>query len=479
VLKDIPKGRYVLSASKSGFLSQEYGRSQPNRSGAVLDLATAQTLRDVTFRMTAGAVIAGRAYDQNGQPVEGILIRAFRRSYQSDGKAVLSAVGGTVTNDIGEYRIYWLPPGTYYIHSEVSPARRASANPVHEPAIIDQSEGPSDVFVPSFYPNGDDESHATPLRIEAGSERRAIDFTLTRTPALRVSGRVVGEASGLPVGDATLEMRPDVGALPINLIPVVHTDDAGRFEFRNLSPGKYILSARWTEPGFRSMFTEQHLHIGNKDVLDLQIVLRANRSISGRLMMERGEPLPQNRTVLSFTDAKGASYGTGLQADGTFLLSNIPSAILQVQLTEFPENYFIRSARAGSTDVLEGGLNLTENSVDSLEVIVASQGATVEGVVTDERQSPVVGAHVVVIPNAQRLQRSHLVKAVTTDQYGRFAIRGVMPGDYKIFGWEDLEPNIFFDPSFMEQYESQGKALHLDDDSLVKVALKMIPLQPN
>src|SRR4029453_9553545 len=59
ILKNIPKGRYILSASKSGFVDQEYGQKQANRSGAVLDLTTPQTLRDVVIRMTAGGVITG------------------------------------------------------------------------------------------------------------------------------------------------------------------------------------------------------------------------------------------------------------------------------------------------------------------------------------------------------------------------------------------------------------------------------------
>jgi hypothetical protein len=68
---------------------------------------------------------------------------------------------------------------------------------------------------------------------------------------------------------------------------------------------------------------------------------------------------------------------------------------------------------------------------------------------------------------------------VTTDQSGHFAIRGAMPGNYKIFSWDDLETNIYFDPSFIQQYESQGKALHLDADSSLTVNLKVIPVRSN
>jgi hypothetical protein len=145
-------------------------------------------------------------------------------------------------------------------------------------------------------------------------------------------------------------------------------------------------------------------------------------------------------------------------------------------LTGFPDNFFIRSARAGGQDVLQSGVNLMENSIDSLEVIVSSHGGTVEGVVNNEGNSkPTLGARVVLLPVPGN--RPELVKTAVTDQYGRFAISGLVPGNYKIFAWEDLEPNIYFDPSFMEQYEPQGLPLRVDQDSRITLNVKSLPIR--
>ena len=85
-----------------------------------------------------------------------------------------------------------------------------------------------------------------------------------------------------------------------------------------------------------------------------------------------------------------------------------------------------------------------------------------------------VGAHVVLIPTVERRERPDLVKEVSADQYGRFTIHGVMPGDYKVFAWDDLEPNIYFDASFMEQYESKGRLVHVNKEDSVKVSLQTL-----
>src|SRR5262245_56800260 len=67
-VKDLPKGRYRLSATIRGFVDQEYGQKRPNGSGTVLDVATETTLCDITIRMVKGGVISGHVSDQMGHP---------------------------------------------------------------------------------------------------------------------------------------------------------------------------------------------------------------------------------------------------------------------------------------------------------------------------------------------------------------------------------------------------------------------------
>jgi len=227
-------------------------------------------------------------------------------------------------------------------------------------------------------------------------------------------------------------------------------------------------------PGFRQLSDRRELQIGNTDVTDLEIRLKSNPNIRGRLIMEDGDPMPRDRTVLVFTNydnPANGTFGSGVEADGTFSLSNVLPGVLHLELAGFPDNFYIRSARTDDADALTDGLDVTDHSVDSLVVIVGSKGGTVEGLVYGDRQEPIVAARVVLMANSSR----HVTKVVTADQFGRFAIRGIVPGDYKIFAWEDVEPNAYFDPSFMERYQSQGQPLHVEDNGQVVLSLKAIP----
>ena len=45
-LKDLPPGRYYLSAQHNGFVNQQYGQRTPQRGGGVLTLSTGQRISE-------------------------------------------------------------------------------------------------------------------------------------------------------------------------------------------------------------------------------------------------------------------------------------------------------------------------------------------------------------------------------------------------------------------------------------------------
>jgi hypothetical protein len=87
---------------------------------------------------------------------------------------------------------------------------------------------------------------------------------------------------------------------------------------------------------------------------------------------------------------------------------------------------------------------------------------------------PVRGIQAVLVPEQAR-NRQDLYKTATTDQEGRFTFRGVTPGDYRVFAWEDIEPFAYFDPAVVMQYEAAGKLIHVRESSEESAEVKLIP----
>jgi hypothetical protein len=64
---------------------------------------------------------------------------------------------------------------------------------------------------------------------------------------------------------------------------------------------------------------------------------------------------------------------------------------------------------------------------------------------------------------------------VDTDEKGGFTFRFIPPGDYRVFAWEVLEPNSYFDTEVIKPYEQQSKLMHVTEGSQQSIDIKIIP----
>ena len=64
--------------------------------------------------MTLTGSISGRVTDAGGEPIAHAFVMALQPWYQK-GQRRLAFVQAVQTNDLGEYRLFWLPPGRYFI----------------------------------------------------------------------------------------------------------------------------------------------------------------------------------------------------------------------------------------------------------------------------------------------------------------------------------------------------------------------------
>jgi hypothetical protein len=61
-----------------------------------------------------------------------------------------------------------------------------------------------------------------------------------------------------------------------------------------------------------------------------------------------------------------------------------------------------------------------------------------------------------------------------TDSTGKFTIRGVPPGDYKLFAWNSIEQFSWFDPEVLRTDESKGKPVHVLESANQTIELRAI-----
>src|SRR3984957_14469600 len=118
--KGIIPGQYRLRVARNNYVTQEYGQRTVTGPGATLTLRGGQEMKDLLFRLIPSATIAGRIQDEDGEPITWAHVTALRSSY-SNGKRTFTTAATNSTNDLGEFRLFGLAPGRYFISAVYHP----------------------------------------------------------------------------------------------------------------------------------------------------------------------------------------------------------------------------------------------------------------------------------------------------------------------------------------------------------------------
>jgi hypothetical protein len=133
----------------------------------------------------------------------------------------------------------------------------------------------------------------------------------------------------------------------------------------------------------------------------------------------------------------------------------------------------VKSIRLGNTDVLNGTLHLEAQPTAILEVVIATNPGALNGQIVKASPGPAVDIPVVLLPDAR--SRNELYRTTTTDASGRFHFDHVVPGDYKVFSWEEIEDGAWYDADFMTANEGRGMPVHIREGQAETSRVEVIP----
>jgi hypothetical protein len=458
-LKGIDPGRYRLKVARTGFVTQEYGQRTPNDPGAVLTLSAGQSMRDLLFRLIPWGVIAGRVINEEGEPLPWSQVSALREIY-TRGKRTLYTETTVPTNDLGEYRLFGLRPGRYFVTAKYRPGEHLIGK--ESVAQVEEDTGPQG-YVPTFYPGSPDPTKAVALAIKAGEEIPSVEILLRPVEVFKIQGRVYSMLSRRSWDTASLSLEPRGGGLRAGIPArqaLVDKPD-GSFTIADVLPGAYTLIAYSFEDG-RAYQARQNIDVGNADLQGLVITIAPAVAVSGRVIWE-GPPSVERDPLAIVLDGADTSHAFGSRArvtpQGSFTLYEVFEGPYRLGIAGQSKDCFVKAVRYGATDGLEDGFNIVRGANAQVEVTISSKGAHAQGTVTDADNLPAVGVWVVLVPDQAHRDQSRFYKATATDQNGNFDLRGIAPGNYKLFSWDEVEPGAWEDPDFLKPFESKGVSL--------------------
>jgi protocatechuate 3,4-dioxygenase beta subunit len=469
VLDDIESGTYRVEATRTGYLPVEFGAQEGIGAARPVSIAPQARVSGLTIQLTPQAVLAGRVVDERGDPLPYVQIQALQQRY-NHGRKQLTSSGGATTNDLGEYRIFGLPPGQYIL-TAIYPS---NAEPSATVGLATDEE-----YIPVYYPQGTNPALATAIEARPGARLTGIDFVLSKTPSVHLRGRV-NNSTGKGIVSVTLV--PSEQTRTSGMSRTYVTDSQGRFDIRGISPGTYLLVASLL--GAEGPLTV-HRHVSlTSNVDDLELTMSGPARLPGRIRVDNNEQLDLASVRVTLQPQRGGTMFGPLptaraQSDGSFLLSRVSPDEYYVVVTDLPEGYYLKSVRIGEEEVLDTGFNLSGASNNAISVILSSGSGSVDGEVQNARGESAVEATVALVPQgANRRNQARFYRVVTTDERGRFSITGISPGAYKAYAWDDVELDAWMDPDFLDPIETGAKPLSITEQSRQHVELQIVQSRP-
>jgi Carboxypeptidase regulatory-like domain len=486
-LRDLPAGEYRLTVSRTGFTPLVFGQRRPLEVPTAIQLDEGEAFT-ANLALTRGGAIHGRVIDQFGEPIAGTRVQVLR-SRMIRGQRRLQSMGpGDQTDDTGEFRVYGLPPGDYYVTASTGTVDSVRRDP------------------PIYYPATSNFSEAQTITLAAGTEASA-DFQLQPVRYARVSG-IVFNASGAPeqamvqlvsqvIGiGSTIENAGPPSAFMIN----ADTGTDGRFTIENVPPGPYMLIANSSftagmaaglEAGNPNAGPNRAMQeimergpetasmpivVTGDNVSDLALTTRRGGILSGTFVADSGvvRALPQGlgAEVRPARDGGGMSMTQGGRGNAFRVIGMTGPFYLNI--TGVPEGWAVSQITVDGADVTDEAIDLKGQSATA-RVVLTDLVTTIRGVVQSRRER--ASYSVVVFPDdaARWAYPSRYVRATRADDRGSFSIVG-LPANERYFAVavDYLEEGEEQDTQFLERLRTQAMTFSLNEGERQSVVLDPI-----
>ena len=472
---DITPGTYRVSIQRAGFVLRRRPRTELTN-GAMLQLKEGDKIADVTIPLWPAAVIRGKVLDASGEPVSGAMVTVQNPNRLRGRGSMRWGIGGRpgMTDDNGDFRLFGLDPGKYVVVA--TPAGALGG-------MIDESETDpaKDVrTVPTYYPGVADQRQATPITLKSGDEL-PLNIVLTTARTVHVKGKVMGAKTA-----AAVMMMSD----NFSFGGRAEVKD-GKFDIGGVAPGRYMLQAVTFEPDEDPQTTSQRVEVGPAGLND--IVLTFGRATVTATVSAEGGKLDPKKLELFLAEADIIEFGSGggfaftngrddngrINENGVAEFKNLSPGryyLMVAAKTTGLEDWYTKSVRMGTQDVTNSAIDIAPGAHASLTVVMSVDGASIEGVTLDDKDKKWTNATVVAVPDAKRRQNREAYGHATSDQNGHFKMRGLAPGEYTLFAFEEPEwAEDLHDANRLKTVEASGSLVKLEERAHKSVQLKVIP----
>jgi hypothetical protein len=469
--KDLPAGRFTVNASKGSYVALSYGQTRPMQSGTPLQVLDGQTVEKVDFALPRGSVITGRVVDEFGEPIADVQVMPMQSRFAQGRRRLLPTGRTGQTNDIGEYRLFGLSPGEYYVSATLRTFNGSNVD-------SDDRGG----YAATYYPGTANGSEAQRIFVGVGQAVSEINISLVATRTARITGTVVdalgkpvlqGFVSAMPRGTGGMFFGPAVGG----------QIREGAFMVSSVTPGDYILRANLgTGTDGRTEFATANVTVTGEDISGVSLAPMPMVTVTGRIMAQDPAAAPSLKLPIRITfipvepDDQMAMPGGGatVKEDFTFEAKVSPGKFRVYGGAPAP-GWTIHTVRQNGVDVTDSLDVLPSGDTSGIEIEFTNHLSELSGVVTNQR-GEAAREYTVIVFSQDREQWTGNTRyrgEGRPDQDGRFKVRGLPAGRYYAVALETLDPGDTGDPDFLDRIRTKATMFTLNDGETKTLDLKL------
>ncbi len=487
-IHDLPVGRFNLTASKAGYVTLQFGQRRPFEQGRPIDLADGQSLDNVNFNLPRGSVIAGRINDEYGDPVAEASVTAMRYRFFNGQRRLIPVGRFSQTDDGGNFRIYGLAPGDYYLTATLRTGMGMFA---------DNDPSSRQSYSPTYYPGTGSAQQAERVTVGLGAEVDGVTFALQPVRTIKVSGTAL-DSQGRPMTGAMVQIVEDSSdgenmMMSRSFGPNNRVDGAGRFSIANVAPGEYTLMASEMRPpgeGADPEVAQAKITTGSEDLTGVTLIGSRGVIIRGTVAFDSQQSggggaklssvsltaVPRNANA-----TPAFRFGPGMRDtvndDGTFELRASSTPVL-IRTMRAPQGFLLKAVIAGGQDVTDSGVAFKSGeTVTGVQVVLTSRSTAISGTVTDSKGDPASDYAVVVFAedSAKWGFMSRYISMARPDQQGAFQVKQLPPAQYLVVAVPYLEDGEQTNPETLERLRPLATGLDLAEGDQKTLALKLTP----
>jgi hypothetical protein len=451
LIGELPAGSHNVSADKGGYVQAQYGQKTPNTPGRTLTLADGQKLENLDIGLYRGGVITGFVSDEFGEPIADARVQVLRLRWMNGQRRPMPAGRGSTTNDRGEFRIWGLSPGEYFVAATAG-----------DRGYFDDESGDRAGYTPTYFPGTPSLEEAQRVSVAAGQESAGVSFALTLTRTVRISGTAVG-SDGRPMTDGMVAVLPRTGGSFVMGPSSGGRLRDGTFTVGGVAPGEYTIQARTM--GRRGVEEGEvaiaNIVVAGEDISNLVLVATKGVRMTGRI---RFDAAPDEGTLARLrVFLPPVEFGAGIMgrigqspvtAQGAFELEDLQPGRRRVVLENLPKGWAISAVRVGGVDVADTGVEIGKEDITGVEIQVTNRLTSVTGSVRDDRNDAATSYVVLVFSTDERhwelSMGSRRINAGRPDQNGVYRIEGLAPGSYFAVAVSEM-PEEWGNPELMER----------------------------